>query len=91
MEFPLTGLSDQDYNLRRMLLRGTPYSAEIEQHALHLAQHSISQALPALFGLDSTATDLAELNVAGLSPTVRLELGMWLRQWVAGYADVNEQ
>jgi len=90
-EFPLTGLSDQIRNLRYTLLRGTTHSAEYEEQALGLAKQSISQAVPALFGLHLAATGQPEIQVAELSSTVRLELGIWLRQRVAQYAEVNEQ
>lgn len=90
-EFPLTGLSDQVRNLRCTLLRGTAHSAELEEQALDLAKQSISRAVPALFGLGLTALSQAEVKVAELNSTVRLELGIWLRQHVAQHAEVNEQ
>ncbi|KAF2819996.1 mediator of RNA polymerase II transcription subunit 12 [Ophiobolus disseminans] len=89
-EFPLTGLSDQVRNLRCTLLRGTIHSAEVEEQALGLAKRSISQAVPALFGLDLAASGQPETKVADLSSTVRLELGIWLRQRVAQYAEVSD-
>lgn len=90
-EFPLTGLSDQVRNLRSTLLRGTVHSAESEQHVLALAKQSVSQTVPALFEIDLATTELPKISIARLSSTVRLELGIWLRQRVAQYAEVSEQ
>jgi len=90
-EIPLTGLPDQIRTLRSTLLRGTMHSAELEQRALGYAEHMISQSLPNLFGLGSAATSLDETELDKLSSTVKLELGIWLRQHVAQYAEVNQQ
>lgn len=90
-EIPLSGLSEQVRNLRCTLLRGTAHSAELEGRALDLAKRNIAQAAPALFGLDISAPDLSNVKVGNFSPTVRLELGIWLRQHVAQCAQVSEQ
>jgi len=90
-EIPLTGLSDQIRTLRCTLLRGTPHSAEMEGQALKQAKHLISQTLPALFGLYNLTLKSADTELDSLSPTVKLELGIWLRGHVANYAEVSEQ
>jgi mediator of RNA polymerase II transcription subunit 12 len=90
-EIPLSGLSDQVRNLRSTLLRGTTYSADLEERALNSAKRGIAAAIPALFGLGSTASKLGDVKLTHLGPTVQLELGIWLRQQVAQYAEVDEQ
>ncbi|KAF2034408.1 mediator of RNA polymerase II transcription subunit 12 [Setomelanomma holmii] len=88
-EIPLTGLSDQIRNLRCTLLRGTAYSAELESQTLRMAKHNISEALPAVFGLSPTHYVQANVKIEPLSTTVRLEIGIWLRQQVAQYAEYH--
>jgi mediator of RNA polymerase II transcription subunit 12 len=90
-EFPLAGLSDQVRNLRSTLLRGTAHTADLEQQALNLAKQTISRAAPTLFGLNLTVPTHLEVLLDGLSSTVKLEVGIWLRQQVAQHAEVNEQ
>jgi mediator of RNA polymerase II transcription subunit 12 len=90
-EIPITGLTDQIRNLRCTLLRSTAHSAESERDALQLAKQNISETVPALFGLNLTNSAQAEIKIGDLSSTVRLEIGIWLRQQVAQYAEVNEQ
>ncbi|KAF1947285.1 hypothetical protein EJ02DRAFT_139344 [Clathrospora elynae] len=89
-EIPLNGLPDQIRTLRSTLLRGTAHASEMEERARGYAEHMISQTLPALFGLYSTTTRFNEAELDKLSPTVKLELGIWLRQHVAQYAEVNQ-
>ena len=55
------------------------------------AKRSIAQAVPAIFGLSLTVPSRIELHFAKLSATIRLEIGIWLRQQVAQHAEVNEQ
>ncbi|KAF1830169.1 hypothetical protein BDW02DRAFT_114138 [Decorospora gaudefroyi] len=90
-EIPLSGLPDQIRTLRSTILRGTAHSAESEEMALGYAEHMISQTLPALFGLYNTTTRLDETELDKLSPTVKFELGIWLRGQVAQYAEVNQR
>jgi mediator of RNA polymerase II transcription subunit 12 len=90
-EIPLSGLPDQVRTLRCTLLRGTPYSAEFEEQILDRSRHSISQTLPALCGLVHPTMDSPKMDVDALSTTVKLELGIWLRQQVARYTEVNMQ
>ena len=90
-EFPLTGLSDQVCNLRSTLLRGTAHSADLEEQALNLAKHNISLTVPALFGLSFHDSSHVKVELEELTSTVRLEIGIWLRQRVAQHAEVNEQ
>lgn len=90
-EIPLSGLPDQIRTLRSTLLRGTAHSADLEQRALEHAKDIISNSIPALFGRYNTATKLPRTTFDTLSSTVKLELGIWLRQHVAQYAEVNQQ
>jgi mediator of RNA polymerase II transcription subunit 12 len=90
-EIPLSGLSDQVRNLRSTLLRGTAYSADLEERALRETKRNIAAAIPALFGLGLTASQLGDVKLAHLGATVQLELGIWLRQQVAQYVGFNEQ
>jgi mediator of RNA polymerase II transcription subunit 12 len=90
-EIPLSGLPDQIRTLRNTLLRGTAHAAELEGQALAYTEHMISQTLPALFGLYNTTTNLNDVELGNLSPTVKLELGIWLRRYVARYANVSQQ
>jgi mediator of RNA polymerase II transcription subunit 12 len=90
-EFPLAGLSDQVRNLRSTLLRGTAHAADLEQQALNFAKQTISRAAPTLFGLNMISPTHLEVKLEGLSSTVKLEVGIWLRQQVAQHAEVNEQ
>jgi mediator of RNA polymerase II transcription subunit 12 len=90
-EFPLTGLSDQVRNLRSTLLRGTAHSTDLEEQALNYAKHTISGTAPTLFGFNLTVPSHPDLKLEQLSSTVRLEVGIWLRQQVAQHAEVNEQ
>jgi mediator of RNA polymerase II transcription subunit 12 len=90
-EFPLAGLPDQVRNLRSTLLRGTAHAADLEEQALNFAKHSISRAAPSLFGLNLTVPTQLEVKLEGLSSTIKLEVGIWLRQQVAQHAEVNEQ
>jgi mediator of RNA polymerase II transcription subunit 12 len=90
-EVPLTGLADQVRTLRSTLLRGTAHSMEKEGKALAFIKHNISQEVPGLFGLDQTALSHTELNLGDFSTTIKLEIGIWLRQQAAQHAEVNEQ
>jgi mediator of RNA polymerase II transcription subunit 12 len=90
-EIPLSGLPDQIRTLRGTLLRGTVHSAELEDRAIRYAEHIISQTLPALFGLYNTTPTPNDVELNKLSPTVKLELGIWLRQHVSQYAKVSPQ
>jgi mediator of RNA polymerase II transcription subunit 12 len=90
-EIPLSGLSDQIRTLRSTLLRGTIHSAELEDRAIRYAEQMIAQTLPALFGLYSTTTALNDVELDTLSPTVKLEIGIWLRRHVSQYAKVSLQ
>jgi mediator of RNA polymerase II transcription subunit 12 len=90
-ELPVTGLSDQVRNLRSTLLRGSAHSAELEAQSLDYHKHSISQAAPAMFGFNLTAPGQARVKLGDTNTTVRLELGIWLRQHVAQHAEVHEQ
>ena len=90
-EIPLSGLSDQVRTLRCTLLRGTAYSAELEEQVLGRSKHSISQTLPALCGLAHTTEEPSKVDVDPLSTTVKLELGIWLRHQVAQHTEVNMQ
>lgn len=90
-EIPLSGLSDQVRTLRCTLLRGTAYSAELEEQALDYAKHAMRQKIPVMFGLSEPSANLPEIDVHQLNSTVKLELGIWLRGQVARYAEVNEQ
>ncbi|KAH8693421.1 hypothetical protein GQ44DRAFT_753948 [Phaeosphaeriaceae sp. PMI808] len=47
-------------------------------------------ALPALFGLNFTAPVTAEIKLVEINATIKLELGIWLRQQVAQHANINE-
>lgn len=51
----------------------------------------ISQTLPTLFGIYSTTNKLNNDELDKLSSTIKLELGIWLRQHVAQYAEVSAQ
>jgi mediator of RNA polymerase II transcription subunit 12 len=88
-EIPLSGLTDQIRTLRNTLLRGTMHSAELEQRALSYAEHIISQTLPTLFGIYTDTAKPNDVELDKLSSTVKLELGIWLRQHVAQYAEVS--
>jgi mediator of RNA polymerase II transcription subunit 12 len=90
-EIPLSGLPDQIRTLRSTLLRGTIHSAELEDRAIRYAKHMIAQTLPALFGLYNITTTTDDVELDKLSPTVKLELGIWLRQQVSQYAKVSPQ
>jgi mediator of RNA polymerase II transcription subunit 12 len=91
IELPVTGLSDQVRNLRSTLLRGSEHSAELEAQSLDSYKHSITQAAPALFGFNLTAPSHVGVKLGDASTTVKLELGIWLRQHVAQHAEVHEQ
>jgi mediator of RNA polymerase II transcription subunit 12 len=91
VEIPVTGLSDQVRNLRSTLLRGSAHSAELEAQSLDSSKHSISQAIPGLFGLSLTVPSHTGVKLKEVSPAIRLELGIWLRQHVAQHAEVHEQ
>jgi mediator of RNA polymerase II transcription subunit 12 len=66
---------------------------EKEGKTLAFIKHNISQEVPGLFGLDLdlTAPDRTELNLGEFSTTIKLEIGIWLRQQAAQHAEVNEQ
>lgn len=81
-EMPLSGLSVHVQNLRRTLLRGTVYSVETEEQAIASTQDAIRQQLPGLFDANMSGYRLGTVDVALLSPTVRLEVGIWLREQV---------
>jgi mediator of RNA polymerase II transcription subunit 12 len=84
-------LSDQIRTLRATLLRGSAHSADWEDQILSHAKIIISQQMPALCGTGYPALDHPKLDISKLGSTVRIELGIWLRQQVARYAEVNEQ
>jgi mediator of RNA polymerase II transcription subunit 12 len=90
-EIPISGLPDQVCTLRATLLRGTDHSADLELQTLNNAKLAISQQMPALCGMAYLGLDERKLDMAKLGATVRIELGIWLRQQVARYAEVNEQ
>ncbi|KAF1958736.1 hypothetical protein CC80DRAFT_441342 [Byssothecium circinans] len=82
-EIPLTGLSEPVQNLRYTLLRGTCYSADVEEHDIITMEERICQQLPGLFCI-SDSVDVHNMSVVQMpDPTVRLEVGAWLRQQVA--------
>jgi mediator of RNA polymerase II transcription subunit 12 len=83
-------LSDQIRTLRATLLRGSAHSADWEDQILSHAKIIISQQMPALCGTGYPALDHPKLDISKLGSTVRIELGIWLRQQVARYAEVNE-
>jgi mediator of RNA polymerase II transcription subunit 12 len=91
VEIPVTGLSDQVRNLRSTLLRGSAHSAEFEAQSLNSSKHTISQAIPGVLGLNLTVPSHAGVKQTEASATIRLELGIWLRQHVAEHAAVHEQ
>lgn len=90
-EIPISGLPDQVRTLRATLLRGTDHSADLEVQILNNAKLAISQQMPALCGTGYLDLDDRKLDIGKLGSTVRIELGIWLRQQVARYAEVNEQ
>lgn len=90
-EIPLTGLPDQIRTLRSTLLRGTAHAAEVERETLLRAEQQISHTLPAMFGLYNIKVKSPDIKLDSLSPTIKLELGIWLRGNVASYAEVNER
>lgn len=90
-EIPISGLPDQVRTLRATLLRGTDHSADMEVQVLNSAKLAISQQMPALCGMGYLGSDDRKLDIGRLGPTVRIELGIWLRQQVARYAEINEQ
>ena len=90
-EIPISGLSDQIRTLRATLLRGTTRSVDLEEQTLNHAKLSISQQIPALCGIGYTTLEQPKLDIGKIGPTVRTELGIWLRQQVSRYAEVNEQ
>lgn len=67
------------------------YSAELEEQVLDHSKYTISQTMPTLSGLSHAAKDSPKMDVGPLSTTVKLELGIWLRQQVAQYTEVNMQ
>ncbi|XPS71130.1 RNA polymerase II mediator complex subunit [Ascochyta lentis] len=89
-EIPISGLPDQIRTLRATLLRGTAYSADWEDQSLGHAKLSISQQMPVLCGIGYSTLDHPKLDIGKLGSTVRIELGIWLRQQVAWYAELNE-
>ena len=90
-EIPISGLSDQVRTLRATLLRGTAHSADLEEQMLNHAKLAISQQLPILCGMGYSGHDDAKIDIGKLGSTIRIELGIWLRQQVAQYAELNEQ
>jgi mediator of RNA polymerase II transcription subunit 12 len=63
----------------------------LEEQALNYAKTSISGAAPALFGFNLAMPSRSDLKLEHMSSTVRLEVGIWLRQQVAQHSEVNEQ
>lgn len=90
-EMPISVLSDQVRTLRATLLRGTSNSADWEQQMLDSAKFAISQQLPTLCGLGNSEYDQPKVDIDKLGSTVKIELGIWLRQQVHQFAEVNEQ
>ncbi len=91
IEVPLSGLSDQIRTLRSTLLRGTAHAVELEERNLEQAGREISQALPSLFGFNSFNETLSKVDLEQLSSTVKFELGIRLRLYVAQYVEVRVQ
>ncbi|KAJ8106996.1 hypothetical protein OPT61_g9171 [Boeremia exigua] len=89
-EIPISGLPEQVRTLRATLLRGTAHSADREEQDLKDAKLAISQQLPVLCGMGYSELGHPDLDIDGLGSTVRIELGIWLRQQVARYSEVNE-
>ena len=58
---------------------------------LNHAKLAISQQLPILCGMDYSGHGDAKIDIGKLGSTIRIELGIWLRQQVAQYAELNEQ
>ncbi len=77
--------------MRATLLRGTAHSADYEEQILDQAKFAISQQLPVLCGMGYSGLVSPGLDIDKLGSTVRIELGIWLRQQVARYAEVSEQ
>ena len=89
-EIPISGLPDQVRTLRATLLRSTAHSADWEDQILSHAKLFISHQMPALCGVGYTGFHQPKFDVSKLGSTARIELGIWLRQQVARYAEVNE-
>ncbi|KAJ4346207.1 RNA polymerase II mediator complex subunit [Ascochyta clinopodiicola] len=89
-EIPISGLPDQIRTLRATLLRGTAYSADWEDQCLDHAKLSISHQMPILCGMGYSTLDHPKIDIGKLGSTVRIELGIWLRQQVAWFAELNE-
>jgi mediator of RNA polymerase II transcription subunit 12 len=77
--------------LRATLLRGTAHSADLEEQMLNDAKIAISQQLPILCGMGYSGYNDVKIDIGNLGCTARIELGIWLRQQVAQYAELNEQ
>jgi mediator of RNA polymerase II transcription subunit 12 len=63
----------------------------LEEQMLDHAKLAISQQLPILCGIGYSDHDDAKIDIGKLGSTIRIELGIWLRQQVAQYAELNEQ
>ncbi|KAF2477271.1 uncharacterized protein BDR25DRAFT_390811 [Lindgomyces ingoldianus] len=90
-EIPLSGLSEQILNLRSTLLHGSAYSTELEDQMICNAQSCIQQRIPDLFDTADYFGPSTEVNLTSVSSTVRLELGIWLRQQVAANVELVER
>lgn len=86
-EMPLSGLSIHVQNLRRTLLRGTVYSVDAEEQAIAATQDAIRGQLPGLFDVGMNNHGRATISVTSLNPTVRLEIGIWLREQVVASSE----
>jgi mediator of RNA polymerase II transcription subunit 12 len=90
-EIPLSGLPEQVRVLRGTLLRGTLHSTEEEAQALNHAKDVVRQQAPSLFGMEFAVNVSFVDKLGNLSPSVQLELSIWLRQQVASNAEFVEQ
>ncbi|KAJ4287010.1 RNA polymerase II mediator complex subunit [Kalmusia sp. IMI 367209] len=80
-QVPLTGLAEQEYNLRNTLLRGTRYTVEEEQQFIERTKEIILKQLPT-FRDAGYESPQRSLEIESLSQTIRLESAMWLKTQV---------
>ncbi|KAF2000788.1 hypothetical protein P154DRAFT_522377 [Amniculicola lignicola CBS 123094] len=90
-EIPLAGLPEQILNLRRTLLGGTAYSVDDEERTLDDVEALIQQQAPSMCDTTFMYDNPVYANTVGLSATVQLELGIWIRSQVAANVEIMDR
>lgn len=83
----MSGLSEQVVNLRSTVLRGTPYTVDMEDEQIFSVENAILEHMTRS-SIECSINVRTAIDIKLLSRTVCLETAVWLRQQVTSTIDV---